>query len=165
MCNPSCKNEECYGPGENECLGVALEAFDSLIVKILAFKSALWVLTSVIGTILDYKSAKLFGKSGSVKIGDPNLQIHVSDKQVDDLMKKEYKKERGKIGGSTFIIENVSHNRRKRNTFIRTSMVKVQSTLSDLKKQSSDNLSSDLDSPMKRSQNNLNNISQMNLQS
>lgn len=64
MCHPSCKNDGCKGQIESDCIDVAIDTFDSLIVKILGFKTVLWVFTSIVGTILDYKNAKQFGKSG-----------------------------------------------------------------------------------------------------
>lgn len=64
MCHPSCENDGCKGPTDKDCIDVAINTFDSIIVKILVFKTVLWAFTSVIGTILDYKNAHFFGKTG-----------------------------------------------------------------------------------------------------
>ncbi|KAL4449881.1 hypothetical protein ABPG74_015000 [Tetrahymena malaccensis] len=128
QCHSSCNQNGCLGPEQGDCINVGSSGFDSLIAKILIFKTGLWIFTSVTGTYLDFKNAKSFGKFGQVRSSKKQLSIHVSDKQVRDIIRRE-RKDMDFQG--TQLNVNASPNRRKRTAITRASMISMLPTAFD----------------------------------
>ncbi|KAL4489108.1 hypothetical protein ABPG73_005595 [Tetrahymena malaccensis] len=59
-CHESCLNNGCYGPSIFECKKDNLNFYQSLIVKIIAGKTIFWLISCIIGFILDRRDKKLY---------------------------------------------------------------------------------------------------------
>ncbi|EWS73119.1 zinc finger lsd1 subclass family protein (macronuclear) [Tetrahymena thermophila SB210] len=161
QCHFSCNKNGCLGPEQGDCINVGSSGFDSLIAKILIFKAGLWIFSSITGAYLDYKNGKSFGKFGQVRSSQKQLSIHVSDKQVRDIIRRE-RKDLDFQG--TQLNLNQSPNRRKRTAITRASMISMLPTAFDQTslKQSGYKDILDAESPTKKSTTNL---SYVNIQS
>ncbi|KAL4449882.1 hypothetical protein ABPG74_015001 [Tetrahymena malaccensis] len=161
QCHSTCNSNGCLGPEEGDCINVGASGFDLLIVKILMFKTILWILSSIIGSILDYKNSKSIGKFGQIRPSKKQLSIHVSDQQVRDIIRRE--KQDIDFQGTQLNV-NTSPNRKKRNLKVRTSMISMlPSTLEQTDvKQSGYGEFQEAESPSKKS---ITNFSSVNIQS
>ncbi|KAL4482623.1 hypothetical protein ABPG73_021283 [Tetrahymena malaccensis] len=159
QCHSSCNSNGCLGPEQGDCINVGASGFDLLIVKILIFKTGLWVFTSGLGLVLDYKNAKSFGKFGQIRPRDKQLSIHVSDNQVKEIIRRERKDI--DFQGTQLNI-NTSPNRRKRNILSRASMIQILPSEQTSANKTAVGDYQEADSPTKKSQIN---FSSANIQS
>ncbi|KAL4499147.1 hypothetical protein ABPG72_017049 [Tetrahymena utriculariae] len=161
QCHSNCNANGCFGPEQDDCINVGVSGLDLLIVKILIFKTVLWIFSSIIGIILDYKNSKSIGKFGQIRPSNKQLSIHVSDKQVRDIIRRE--KQDMDFQGTQLNV-NTSRNRVKRNLKVRTSMISMlPSALEQTDaKQSAHGEFLEAESPTKKS---IMNFSSVNIQS
>ncbi|EAR84803.2 zinc finger lsd1 subclass family protein (macronuclear) [Tetrahymena thermophila SB210] len=110
-CHESCKNNGCYGPSMDECKKENFDYKRSLIVMIVTGKTIFWLVSCIIGFILDRKDKKFYSnKVQSIK----EEQINQSPRDLEN--KQELKQEEECLESP----QNEFTKRRKRQKFLQS---------------------------------------------